>query len=353
MLGCEMVTEDDNSDILNLEFVAKCEGRYSVSVNMYGVGVKGSPMEVEIRGSNAIIEKIVVVEVETENLKDINTLEGEAVVGDEEIIRQNSLDHETEVVNVPGEAFVEDVSVIEEGNMDYNLDEETIANNNVDSVEELIAEDVVLKEVESKVIEEKLDEFPPRSLPAIYSVGSSCLVRWCEDSVWYRARVDRIDEGLYEVTFLDYGNKVVVGLDNMVATVAVYITRCVLACLVEVLTTRLSRIIPPPLLAKTLSPLQECCARWRDGNWYRARFIKYLDKEHQRCFVVLVDYGNIYQVGVENIRCQIYGQRIPIQCLTAVLTGVEPVGGAWSQECLDHIQHRTRWVRWWTASLKM
>ena len=79
----------------------------------------------------------------------------------------------------------------------------------------------------------------------------------------------------------------------------VYITRCVLACLVEVLTTRLSRIIPPPLLAKTLSPLQECCARWRDGNWYRARFIKYLDKEHQRCFVVLVDYGNIYQVGVE------------------------------------------------------
>ena len=101
------------------------------------------------------------------------------------------------------------------------------------------------------------------------------------------------------VTFLDYGNKVVVGLDNMVATVAVYITRCVLACLVEVLTTRLSRIIPPPLLAKTLSPLQECCARWRDGNWYRARFIKYLDKEHQRCFVVLVDYGNIYQVGVE------------------------------------------------------
>ena len=212
---------EDTSDILNLEFVGKCEGRYSVSVNMYGVGVKGSPMEVEIRGSNAIIEKIVVVEVETENLKDINTLEGEAVVGDEEIIRQNSLDHETEVVNVPGEAFVEDVSVIEEGNMDYNLDEETIANNNVDSVEELIAEEAVLmKEVVSEVVEEKLDEFPPQSLPAIYSVGSSCLVRWCEDSVWYRARVDRIDEGLYEVTFLDYGNKVVVGLDNMVATAA-------------------------------------------------------------------------------------------------------------------------------------
>ena len=206
--------------------------------------------------------------------------------------------------------------------------------------------------------------------------------------------MDSIDEGLYEVTFLDYGNKVVVGLDNMVATAAdipsdememvdymvnvaspdrveetlgrrkrrsVTVTsrlkprksRRLRSTNGEVLTTRLSRIIPPPLLAKTLSPLQECCARWRDGNWYRARFIKYLDKEHQRCFVVLVDYGNIYQVGVENIRCQIYGQRIPIQCLTAVLTGVEPVGGAWSQECLDHIQHRTRWVRWWTASLKM
>ena len=59
---------------------------------------------------------------------------------------------------------------------------------------------------------------------------------------------------MYEVTFLDYGNKVVVGLDNMVATVAVYITRCVLACLVEVLTTRLSRIIPPPLYLKLILP---------------------------------------------------------------------------------------------------
>ena len=39
---------EDTSDILNLEFVAKCEGRYSVSVNMYGVGVKGSPMVVDI-----------------------------------------------------------------------------------------------------------------------------------------------------------------------------------------------------------------------------------------------------------------------------------------------------------------
>ena len=170
-----------------------------------------------------------VVEVKNENLKDINTLKGEAAVGDEETngeaavgdeetISQNSLDRKSEVcVVVPGEALVLDVGVIY---MDYNLNKETIANNNVDSVEEMVAEEAVLKEELSKVVDEKLDEFPHQSLPAIYSVGSSCLARWCEDSVWYRATVDSIDEGLYEVTFLDYGNKVVVGLDNMVATVA-------------------------------------------------------------------------------------------------------------------------------------
>ena len=35
----------------------------------------------------------------------------------------------------------------------------------------------------------------------------------------------------------------------------VYITRCVLACLVEVLTTRLSRIIPPPLYLKSMDEI--------------------------------------------------------------------------------------------------
>ena len=43
---------EDNSNTLNLEFVAKCEGRYSVSVTMYGESVRGSPMVVEIFGGS-------------------------------------------------------------------------------------------------------------------------------------------------------------------------------------------------------------------------------------------------------------------------------------------------------------
>ena len=228
--------------ILNLKFVAKCDGRYSVSVNMYGEGVEGSPMVLEILGGSlcagiedikrkigmrvdnpgvtgnsglAITEEIVGVELKTETLKDVDILKGEEVVGDEDIIIQNSLGRKSEIcVDVPGVPSVDYVGVIEGDNVANNTD--------VDSVEELIAEVAELKEVSSKAVEEKLDESSHQPVPAIYSVGSSCLVRWCEDSVWYRARVDRdrIDEGLYEVTFVDYGNKVVVGLDNMVATAA-------------------------------------------------------------------------------------------------------------------------------------
>ena len=100
-------------------------------------------------------------------------------------------------------------------------------------------------------------------------------------------------------------------------------------------------------LDKDLKPLQECAVQWRDGNWYRARFIKYLDTDtdQKRGLVVLVDYGNMYQVKLKKIRTEIYADKIPIQCLRLVLAGVEPVGGVWTQPCLDFIQENINYAR--------
>jgi len=101
------------------------------------------------------------------------------------------------------------------------------------------------------------------------------------------------------------------------------------------------------VLCKELKPSQECCVRWRDGCWYRARFIQYLDTgmEQKRCLVVLVDYGNMYQVLMRDVRTEIYAEKIPIQCLRLVLAGVEPVGGTWSQQCLDLIQEKINYAK--------
>ena len=37
--------------------------------------------------------------------------------------------------------------------------------------------------------------------------GSECVAKWTEDMVWYRARVDKVEGEMLEVTFLDYGSR--------------------------------------------------------------------------------------------------------------------------------------------------
>ena len=44
----------------------------------------------------------------------------------------------------------------------------------------------------------------------------------------------------------------------------------------------------PAQPAEEFQPGQEVCCKWKDGNWYRARFRGYLDSEGVRCQVVLV-----------------------------------------------------------------
>ena len=56
---------------------------------------------------------------------------------------------------------------------------------------------------------------------------------------------------------------------------------------------------------------QECSVKWKDGNWYRGRFLGYCGLDREECCVLLVDYGNLYVTKVQNVRSAIYGERIP------------------------------------------
>ena len=45
------------------------------------------------------------------------------------------------------------------------------------------------------------------------------MAKWTEDKVWYRARVEKVEGKLAEVTSLDYGNKELVSKCHVVKTV--------------------------------------------------------------------------------------------------------------------------------------
>jgi hypothetical protein len=39
-----------------------------------------------------------------------------------------------------------------------------------------------------------------------WQVGDRCSAKWSQDQQWYSARITRIENGKYDVIFLDYGN---------------------------------------------------------------------------------------------------------------------------------------------------
>ncbi len=57
-----------------------------------------------------------------------------------------------------------------------------------------------------------------RSLKSNIFGGSECVAKWAEDMVWYRARVNKVEGEMLEVTFYDYGNKEMVAKRDVVRT---------------------------------------------------------------------------------------------------------------------------------------
>ena len=117
-----------------------------------------------------------------------------------------------------------------------------------------------------------------------FSVGSSCLVRWMEDKVWCRARVDNFVKGMYEITFVDYGNKVTVVLEDMLHRVE------------DVPANQLE--MAEPLVWKWFVGMT-CVAKWSEDNmWYNGVVSGVGGGQYT---VMFVDYGDIKVVREENI----------------------------------------------------
>merc|ERR1719318_1233096 len=161
--------------------------------------------------------------------------------------------------------------------------------------------------------------------PAV-TVGSECIACWSEDSVWYNARVDGVEEGgQYHVTFTDYGNTDIVTKDRIVdkaedipAEQADMIDECVkmnttgtdshlttspeaLKMIPEVLNTPDSK--EDSVVTRTKSSWSVgdvCVACWsEDGVWYNAR----VDSEVRsgQYQVTFTDYGNQDNVTMDRI----------------------------------------------------
>ena len=83
---------------------------------------------------------------------------------------------------------------------------------------------------------------------------------------------------------------------------------------------------------------QDCCAQWRDGNWYRARVVT-IRQDGAHCDLYLVDYGNAFRAKLADIRPEVFAHQIPIQVLKVELAGVRPLGPGhtWPDRALEFL----------------
>ena len=93
---------------------------------------------------------------------------------------------------------------------------------------------------------------------------------------------------------------------------------------------------------------QACCVKWRDGSWFRGKFVNYVDSSKKSGHILLVDYGNIFVANIkEDVRREIYAEKVPILALRVELGGVTPRSPwkTWTPECLDIIQDQINYER--------
>ena len=92
----------------------------------------------------------------------------------------------------------------------------------------------------------------------------------------------------------------------------------------------------PDEVSGSLRVGQDCCALWRDGNWYRARL---LTLQEGMVGVYLVDYGNFFQANLNDIRPEVFAHKIPVQVIRVELEGVRPLGpgNTWSDRALEFL----------------
>ena len=160
---------------------------------------------------------------------------------------------------------------------------------------------------------EKSQEVSAEKKGAALVVGQSCLAKWDEDDVWYRAEVTKSTAAGVEVLFTDYGNsavlprqRILLGFQDIPAEDVAnnMIDEHVTAPAPTEAATSVRQppsteeVSTPSVLPDTRSVGAVCVARWSDGVWYNAEITAL---SQTSATVTFIDYGNEDEVQLEDI----------------------------------------------------
>merc|ERR1719318_224565 len=126
------------------------------------------------------------------------------------------------------------------------------------------------------------------------TAGLVCVAKWSEDGVWYRAKVDKVEGEMVEVTFLDYGNTETVTTANIVKTRSHIPAGEEIDEFVEELEEKVK-------LNATIgfTTGDFVIAKWNEDEvWYNA---KIYEVGAEMVGVTFIDYGNEDEVNIDNI----------------------------------------------------
>ena len=186
--------------------------------------------------------------------------------------------------------------------------------------------DLIDELVETTVQEAKKEKEAVAAEPAVtpaaggdFSVDTECFAKWTEDEVWYNAKVEKVlQDGTFQVLFLDYGNSEVAPRSNILLNWAEIpkgdeIDENVIEPSTNTLSKDIGTSEPPPAettrvvnisseppreIPEVCKKLEEpelvagqiCLAKWDDDEvWYRAKVTKTSEANVE---VVFSDYGN-------------------------------------------------------------
>merc|ERR1719186_2307862 len=138
---------------------------------------------------------------------------------------------------------------------------------------------------EKKIESGNVDVGRIKSASLLLVPGYLCVAKWSEDGVWYNVKVDKIEDSLVEVTFIDYGNVEKVLGENIVKCRAeVPAGEIIDEFVVE------EKVDPKHTKLNDLTSGDLVVAKWNeDGVWYNARV---LEVSGDNVEVAFVDYGN-------------------------------------------------------------
>ena len=154
----------------------------------------------------------------------------------------------------------------------------------------------------------------------------TCLAKWDDDNVWYRAKVTKTSEATVEVVFIDYGNSAILARERIVLSYQDIPAEDVAQEMVdenveapsseEILARPIAPSPSPQEEVKAVvseSPVEEksdqcqwsvhdkCVARWgEDQCWYRGVIIA-LGQDKTSASVRFVDYDNEDKVNLQDI----------------------------------------------------